>query len=148
MVTVLQAFCCGTWLILSCISLEYRDFQAQMFFPQFSLCFLHIGYFPKCYSKVICITFQKSTINYLVDTIQGLCIMLGMKVCINWISRSNLSERINIVRSTNIIKEVSKVWAYGTTIGHFLNYFSFWYMSFILYVSSSNQFGKSDRKTP
>ena len=59
----------------------------------------------------------------ILGTIQGLCIMLGMKVCINLISRSNLSERINIVRSTNIIKEVSKVWAYGTTIEHFLNYF-------------------------
>ena len=65
-------------------------------------------------------------VQLTLDTIQGLCIMLGMNVCINWISRSNLSERINIVRSTNIIKEVSKVWAYGTTIGHFLNYFVFW----------------------
>ena len=62
----------------------------------------------------------------ILDTIQGLCIMFGMKVWVNWISRSNLSERINTDRSTNIIKEVCKVWAYGTTIGHFLNHFGFW----------------------
>ena len=64
--------------------------------------------------------------TFLIDTIQGLCIMFGMKVWFNWISRSNSSERINTVRATNIIKEVCKVWAYGTTIGHFLNHFGFW----------------------
>jgi hypothetical protein len=70
----------------------------------------------KTYIQALCI----------LDTIQGLCIVLGMKAWINWISRSNLSGRINLVRSTNIIKEVCKVWAYGTIIGHFLNYFGVW----------------------
>jgi hypothetical protein len=31
---------------------------------------------------------------------------LGMKLWINWISRNNLSLTINLVRSTNIIKDL------------------------------------------
>ena len=41
-----------------------------------------------------------------LDTIQDFRSKLGMKLWINWISRNNLSLTINLVRSTNIIKDL------------------------------------------
>ena len=43
---------------------------------------------------------------WTLDTIQDFHSKLGMKLWINWISRNNLSLTINLVRSTNIIKDL------------------------------------------
>ena len=44
--------------------------------------------------------------SYRIDTIHDFRSKLGNKLWINWVSRNNLSLTINLVRSTNIIKDL------------------------------------------